>query len=89
MSCQIEHEYAYKITYGILMLKRIAFHAALKHTHTHYKTAFLMTDSICHSSLPRTVLEKVTLTTFKFRIYPRTKVDPVFYCVYISTPLKS
>ena len=24
---------------------------------------FLMTDSICHSLLPRTVLEKVTLTT--------------------------
>ena len=45
-----------------------------------------MTDSICHSSLPRTVLEKVTLTTIKFRIYPRTKM---FYCVYISTPLKS
>ena len=50
---------------------------------------FLMTDSICHSSLPRTVLEKVTLTTIKFRIYPRTKVDPMFYCVYISTSLKS
>ena len=48
-----------------------------------------MTDSICHSSLPRTVLEKVTLTTIKFRIYPHTKVDPVFYCVYISTPLES
>ena len=25
--------------------------------------SFLITDSICHSSLPRTVLEKVTLTT--------------------------
>ena len=49
----------------------------------------LMTDSICHSSLPRTVLEKVTLTTIQFRIYPRTKVDPMFQCVYISTPLKS
>ena len=49
---------------------------------------FLMTDSICHSSLPRTVLEKVTLTTIQFRIYPRTKVDPMFQCVYISTPLK-
>ena len=49
----------------------------------------LMSDSICHSSLPRTVLEKVTLTTIKFRIYPRTKVDPLFYCVYIRTPLKS
>ena len=48
-----------------------------------------MTDSICHSSLPHMVLEKVTLTTIKFRIYPRTKVDPMFYCVYISTPLKS
>ena len=48
-----------------------------------------MTDSICHSSLPRTVLEKVTLTTIRFRIHPRTKVDPMFQCVYISTPLKS
>ena len=66
-----------------------------------------MTDSICHSSLPHSVLEKVTLTTIKFRIYlrtkvekvtlttikfciyPCTKVDPMFYCVYISTPLKS
>ena len=56
---------------------------------TETTTFFLMTDSICHSSLPRTVLEKVTLTTSKFRIYPRTKVDPMFYCVYISTPLKS
>ena len=36
---------------------------------------FFKTDSICHSSLPRTVLEKVTLTTIQFRIYPRTKVD--------------
>ena len=52
-------------------------------------SASLMTDSICHSSLPRTVLEKVTLTTIKFRIYPRTKVDPMFYYVYISTPMKS
>ena len=51
--------------------------------------SFLMTDSICHSSLPRTVLEKVTLTTIQFRIHPRTKVDPIFQCVYISTPLKS
>ena len=50
---------------------------------------FLMTDSICHSSLPRTVLEKVTLTTIQFRIYPCTKVDPMFQCVYISMPLKS
>ena len=50
---------------------------------------YLMTDSICHSSLPRTVLEKVTLTTIRFRIHPRTKVDPMFQCVYISTPLKS
>ena len=49
----------------------------------------LMTDSICHSSLPRTVLEKVTLTTIQFRIHPCTKVDPMFQCVYISTPLKS
>ena len=47
-----------------------------------------MTDSICHSSLPRTVSEKVTLTTIRFRIHPRTKVDPMFQCVYISTPLK-
>ena len=52
-------------------------------------TLFLMTDSICHSSLPRTVLEKVTLTTIQFHIYPRTKEDPMFQCVYISTPLKS
>ena len=51
--------------------------------------SFLMTDSICHSSLPRTVLEKVTLTTIQFRIHPRTKVDPMFQCVYINTPLKS
>ena len=50
---------------------------------------FLMTDSICLSSLPRTVLEKVTLTNIQFRIHPRTKVDPMFECVYISTPLKS
>ena len=49
----------------------------------------LMTDSICHSLLPRTVLEKVTLTTIPFYIYLRTKVDPMFQCVYISTPLKS
>ena len=48
-----------------------------------------MTDSICHSSLPRTVLEKVTLTTIQCRIHPRTKVDQMFQCVYISTPLKS
>ena len=34
-------------------------------------------------------LEKVTLTTIKFRIYPRTKVDPMFYSVYISMPLKA
>ena len=46
---------------------------------------FSMTDSICHSSLPRTVLAKVTLTTIQFRIHPRTKVDPMFQCVYIST----
>ena len=46
-------------------------------------------DSICHSSLPRMVLEKVTLTTIQFRIHPCTKVDPMFQCVYISTPLKS
>ena len=49
----------------------------------------LMTDSICHSLLPRTVLEKVILTTIQFRIHPRTKVFPMFQCVYISTPLKS
>ena len=48
-----------------------------------------MTDSICHSSLPRTVLEKVTLTTIQFHIHARTKVDPMFQCVYISTPMKS
>ena len=48
-----------------------------------------MTYSICHSSLPRTVLEKVILTTIQFRIHPRTKVDPMFQCVYISMPLKS
>ena len=53
------------------------------------KCTFLMTDSICHSSLPRTVFEKVTLTTIQFRIHPRTKVDPMFQCMYISTPLKS
>ena len=35
------------------------------------------------------VLEKVTLTTIQFRIHPRTKVDPMFQRVYISTPLKS
>ena len=51
--------------------------------------SILMTDSICHSSLPRTVLEKVTLTTIQFRIYPRTKIDSMFQCVSISTPLKS
>ena len=50
---------------------------------------FLMTDSICHPSLPHMVLEKVTLTTIQFCIYPRTKVDPMSQCVYISTPLKS
>ena len=50
---------------------------------------FLMTDSICHSSLPCTVLEKVTLTTIQFRFHLHTKVDPMFQCVYISTPLKS
>ena len=42
-----------------------------------------MTDSICHSSLPRTVLEKVTVTTIQFRIHPRTKSRPnVSMCVY-------
>ena len=45
---------------------------------------FLMTDSICHSSLLRTVLEKVTLTTIQFRIHTRTKADPMFQCVYIT-----
>ena len=54
-----------------------------------YNIHFLMTDSICHSSLPRMVLEKVTLTTIQFRIHPRTKVDPMFQCVCISMPLKS
>ena len=54
-----------------------------------YSQQFLMTDSICHSSLPRTVLEKVNLTAIQFRIHPSTKVDPIFQCVYISTPLKS
>ena len=48
-----------------------------------------MTDSICHSSLPRTVLEKVTLTTIQFRIHPRIKVDLMFQCEYISSPVKS
>ena len=47
------------------------------------RSFFLMTDSICHSSLPRTVLEKVTLTTIQFCIHPRTKVDPMFQCVCI------
>ena len=41
-----------------------------------------MTDSVCHSSLPRTILEKVTLTIIQIRIYPRTKVDPMFQCEY-------
>ena len=46
--------------------------------------AFLMTDSICHSSLPRMVLEKVTLTTIQFRIHPCTKVDPCFnVCILV------
>ena len=35
------------------------------------------------------VATQVTLTTIQFRIHPRTKVDPMFQCVYISTPLKS
>ena len=48
------------------------------------KIHFLMTDHICHSSLPRTVLEKVTLPTIQFRIYPRTKVDRMFQCVELS-----
>ena len=48
-----------------------------------------MTDSICHPSLPHTVLEKVTLTTIQFRIHLPTKIDPMFQCVYISMPLKS
>ena len=50
-------------------------------TTSRLRNQFLMTDSICHSSLPRTVLEKVTLTTIQFRIHPRTKVDPMFQCV--------
>ena len=52
-------------------------------------TTLLMTDSICHSSLQRTVLEKVTLTTIQFHIHPRTKVDQIFQCMYICMPLKS
>ena len=56
--------------------------------HVLFVPYFLMTDSICHSSLPRMALEKVTLTTIQFCIYLRTKVDPMFQCVYISTPLK-
>ena len=47
---------------------------------------FLM---ICHSSLPCTVLEKVASIIIQFHIYPHTKVDPMFSCVYISMPLKS
>ena len=70
----------------ILQLQSSKTPSNIVHTHN---TLFLMTDSVCHSSLPRTVLEKVTLTTIKFRIYPRAKVDPMFYCVYIITPLKS
>ena len=38
---------------------------------------FLMTDSICHSSLPCAVLEKVALTSIKFCIYSCKKEDHV------------
>ena len=43
-----------------------------------------MTDSICHSSLRRAVIETVALTSIEFCINPRKKSRP---CVYISTPL--
>ena len=42
----------------------------------------LMTDSICHSSLRRTVLETVALTAItEFCINPRKKVDHVYILV--------
>ena len=52
-------------------------------------TKFLFIDRFYLSFFVATHLEKVTLTTIQFRIHPRTKVDPMFQCVYISTPLKS
>ena len=42
---------------------------------------FLMTDSICHSSLRRAVLETVALTSIEFCINPRKKVDHV--CILV------
>ena len=42
---------------------------------------FLMTDSICHSSLRRTVLETVSLTSVELCINPRKKVDHV--CILV------
>ena len=42
---------------------------------------FLMTDSICHSSLRRAVLETVALTSIEFCINLRKKVDHV--CVLV------
>ena len=42
---------------------------------------FLMTESICHSSLRRAVLETVALTFIKFCINPRKKVDHV--CILV------
>ena len=40
---------------------------------------FLMTDSICHSSLPCAVLEKVALISVEFCIYPCKKIDSCIY----------
>ena len=42
---------------------------------------FLMTDSICHSSLRRAVLETVALTSIEFCINQRKKVDHV--CILV------
>ena len=42
---------------------------------------FLMTDSICHSSLRRAVLETVALTSIEFCTNPRKKVDRV--CILV------
>ena len=36
--------------------------------------SFLMTDFICHSSLPCVVLEKVALTSTEVCVYPRKNV---------------
>ena len=44
-------------------------------------SVILMTDSICHSSLRRAVLETVALTSIEFCIYPRKKVDHV--CILV------